>query len=190
MGNDDATWNDDLTRPPFYDKDQASPVNNVLFAALWDLILCSINKMSYLAPSAGLSIKDIFDEKIPAISGVDAGDANATEKHLVSPELMAYLKWLIYTAPFKDPFAQPRGADHTRFYSDWNYTFGAREAVFRQRLYEALVIWYGRFPATKKRARSSLGDKLPRAGGGRVLDDPELAMLWEMVMVMAVVVIK
>jgi len=173
VGSDDTTWNDDLSRPPFYDKTQASPVINVLFAALWDLILCRITKMSYLAPSAGRGIKDIFDEKIPAISGVDADDANATEKHLVSPELMAYLKWLIYTAPFKDPFAQPRGAHHTEFYLDWVSTFEVKEDVFRRRLYEALDIWYSRFPATKKRGRSSLGDKFPRAGGGRVLDDPE-----------------
>ena len=45
--------------------------------------------------------------------------------------------------------------------------------MFSRRQYEALDIWYGKFPATKKRARSSHGDKLPRAGGGRVLDDPE-----------------
>jgi hypothetical protein len=45
--------------------------------------------------------------------------------------------------------------------------------VFLRRLYKALDIWYGKFSATKKRARSSHGDKLPRAGGGRVLDDPE-----------------
>jgi hypothetical protein len=172
VGGDDVTWNDDLSKPPFYNKAQASPVINVLFAALWDLILCRITKMSYLAPSQGRSLKDIFDDKIPAISGVDADDANATEKHLVSPELMAYLKWLIYTAPFKDPFAQPRGNQHTQFYFDWVATFADKEKVFRQRLHEALDIWYGRFPATKKRSRSSLGDKFPRAAG-RVLEDPE-----------------
>jgi len=128
-------------------------------------------------PAPGHSLKDIFikflDNKFPAISGVQANDANATEKHLVSPKLMAYLKWPIYIALFKDPFAQPRGAHHTQFYFDWICTFAVKEDVFCQRLHEALDIWYGRFPATKKRARSSLGDKLPRAGGGRVLDDPE-----------------
>ena len=86
---------------------------------------------------------------------------------------MAYLKWPIYISPFKDPFAQPRGAHHTQFYFDWVSPFAAKEDVFRRRQYEALDIWYGKFPATKKRARSSHGDKLPRAGGGRVLDDPE-----------------
>jgi hypothetical protein len=86
---------------------------------------------------------------------------------------MAYLKWPIYISPFKDPFAQPRGAHHTQFYFDWLSTFASKEDGFCQRLHEALHIWYGKFPAAKKRARSSLGDKLPRAGAGRVLDDPE-----------------
>ena len=86
---------------------------------------------------------------------------------------MAYLKWPIYIAQFKDPFAQPQGNQHTQLYFDWVSPFAAKEDVFRRRQYEALDIWYGKFPATKKRARSSLGDKLPRAGGGRVLDDPE-----------------
>ena len=55
-----------------------------------------------------LSLKGIFDEKIPAVDGcTEKGDVNAEEKHIVSPELIAYLKWLIYTAPFKDPFAEP-----------------------------------------------------------------------------------
>ena len=167
------TWNDDLNQPPFYNKAQASPVIIVIFAGLWDLILCRITKMSYLAPSAGSSIKDISEEKIPAISRVDADDANATEKHLVRPELMAYLKWLIYTAPFKDPFAQPRGARHTEFYVDWVSTFAAKEEGFRKRMHEALAIWYEQFPPSKKRGRASLGDKRPRVSGGKVLDDPE-----------------
>ena len=33
----------------------------------------------------------------------------AKEKHIVSPKLIAYLKWLFYTTPFKDPFAEQQG---------------------------------------------------------------------------------
>jgi hypothetical protein len=72
---------------PFY-KDRASPVINVLFAARWVLILCSITKKSFLLPAPGRSSKDIFieffDDKFPAISGVHANDSNATEKHSTS----------------------------------------------------------------------------------------------------------
>ena len=67
---------------PFY-KDRASPVINVLFAARWVLILCSITKMSFLLPAPGHSSKDIFieffDDKFPAISGVQVNDTNVTQ---------------------------------------------------------------------------------------------------------------
>ena len=66
--------------------------------------------MSTFASDARRTLKGIFDEKIPAVDGcTEKGDVNAEEKHIVSPELIAYVKWLIYTAPFKDPFAEPRG---------------------------------------------------------------------------------
>ena len=76
------------------------------------VILWRITKISTFAPDASCSPKDIFDEKIPAVNGctdtaTEEGDVNAAEKHIVNPELIAYLKWLIYTAPFKDPFAEP-----------------------------------------------------------------------------------
>ena len=42
-------------------------------------------------PSMGCSLKDIFKERVPG-----------ADKFLVSAELIAYLKWLIYVAAFKD----------------------------------------------------------------------------------------
>ena len=58
----------------------------------------------------------------------------------VSPELVAYLKWLIYTYAFKDPFAEPRGAIQTQFYISWVDTFASNEEIFRKRLMEQLDI--------------------------------------------------
>jgi hypothetical protein len=175
VGDDDVAWNDDLRKPPFYDKTRPSPTFNLLFAALWDLILCSMTKMSNFAPTGGRSLHDIFDQKIPAVEGAEEDDVNIKEKNLVSPELIAYLKWLIYTAPFKDPFAEPRGSLHIQFYVNWVRTYATQEDQSRKRLFEALEIWYDKFPITKKRGRQSLVDKLPKAScaGGAVLDDLE-----------------
>ena len=47
--------------------------------------------MGRLIPSMGRSLKDIFKERVPG-----------ADKFLVSAELIAYLKWLIYVAAFKD----------------------------------------------------------------------------------------
>ena len=47
--------------------------------------------MGRLIPSPGRRIRDIFMEKV-----------HGTDKFLVSAELIAYLKWLIYVAAFKD----------------------------------------------------------------------------------------
>ena len=56
--------------------------------------------MSTFAPdiSHSLSLKDIFNNKIPAVADTEEGDVKATEKHLLSPELIAYLKCLTIVA--------------------------------------------------------------------------------------------
>ena len=64
-----------------------------------------MTNMGCLIPSPSRTPKDIFKEKI-----------HGTEKYLVSAELIAYLKWLIYVAAFKD-----RGnVNHVRFYNNDN----------------------------------------------------------------------
>ena len=63
--------NDDLRNPPFYDPGRTSPTFNMLFAALWDLILPRITKMGIFAPEAGSSIKDVFNMKMPACADDD-----------------------------------------------------------------------------------------------------------------------
>lgn len=75
---------------------------NKLFAALYDLILCRIAKMISLAPSPGSILDSIFQRKNPKLK---SGDATERGKIVIIPELIAYLKRLIYTASaaFKDP---------------------------------------------------------------------------------------
>ena len=53
--------------------------------------------------------------------------ANATERYVVSPELIVYHKWLIYSAAFKEPFAEQRGATHVQFYLDGTKTFAGKK---------------------------------------------------------------
>ena len=45
------------------------------------------------------------------------GRREREKEMILSPELSAYLKCLIYTAAFKDPFAEPRGAIYRQFIS-------------------------------------------------------------------------
>ena len=54
--------------------------------------------------SAGHRIEDAFNMKMPAFADdEDAFTKISGERHLVSPEIIAYVKWLIYTAAFKEP---------------------------------------------------------------------------------------
>ena len=93
---------DDLRASPYFTKHADPPPFNRLFAALYDLIFTKMTNMGYLIPSPSRTLKEIFKEKI-----------HGTEKYLVSSELIAYLKWLIYVAAFKD-----RGnVDHLLFYN-------------------------------------------------------------------------
>ena len=108
-----------MSSPPFYDPARAPPTFKLLFAELWNLIFTSITKMGIFAPDGcgpcGRNLKDIFDMKMPAFADdADAGAISVEERHLVSPVLMAYsdLKWLIYTAAFKEPLADARGATY------------------------------------------------------------------------------
>ena len=63
-------------------------------------IYAAWTKMSTFSPSISHSLNDIFNNKIPlaAVANTDEGDVKATERHLVSPELIAYLKCLILVA--------------------------------------------------------------------------------------------
>ena len=96
------------------------------------------------APAEGRTLDAVFAEKIPAIN--DESD----ERWLVGANILAYLKWLIFTAAFKDPNAEPRASIHSKFFKDWRRTFRASEDIIRKKLKKQLEFWYSKHPPTKK----------------------------------------
>jgi hypothetical protein len=133
---------------------------NQLFAGLYDLILCRMTKMNFLAPATpGRTLQEIFQAKIPKI---DPQDATEREKFIIGPELIAYLKWLIYTAAFKDPSAGERGVPNIKFFTDWVQEIFSKEQGYRKLLLEELKIWYTKHLPAKKRGRDSIEQDLPR----------------------------
>ena len=82
---------------------------------------------------------------------------------------MAYLKWLIYTAPLEEA----GGPTHLTFFNDWTDTFTSKEDMYSKRLLEALEIWYAKFPPSTKRDRSLPAPGARVSGGGALLDNPE-----------------
>ena len=61
-------------------------------------IYAAWTKMSTSAPDISHSLKHILNNKIPAVANTDEADMKATDKHLVCPLLIAYLKCLIIVA--------------------------------------------------------------------------------------------
>ena len=134
---------DDLRASPYYTKRPNPPKFNKLFAALYDLMLSKLTNMGYLIPSPTRTLKEIFQEKIPG-----------TDKFLVSAELIAYLKWLIYVAAFKER----SGLNHEEFYAkEVAFLNHPNNKSWRGHLFKALEAWYTEFKPTKKRARKSAG---------------------------------
>ena len=134
---------DDLRASPYFTKHPDSPPFNKLFAALYDLIFTKMTNMGYLIPSPTRTLKEIFKEKI-----------HGTERFLVSAELIAYLKWLIYVGLFKDR----TNVEHVIFYNkEVAFLNLPGNARWRGLLYTGLDAWYAEFKATKKRARKSTG---------------------------------
>ena len=86
----------------------------------------------------------------------------AEEKQIVSPKLIAYVKWLIYIAPFKHPFVLQQGAIHRQFYLDWVDTLASEEDSIFKILMAMVEIWYARFQPGTKRGSSSRADNVPK----------------------------
>jgi hypothetical protein len=168
QGHHNAPVTDDLRKAPYYTENSESPVFNQLFAALYDLILCRIPKMGILAPGSGRSIADVFEEKIPDYESIEG------ERYLVSPELIAYLQWLIYSAPFKSPDHGPRSEEHKKYYDTWAASFKARWGAYRKLLLKELEKWYVRFPPDqlKGRRKSRVGSQ----GSSVIIVDEGLPM--------------
>ena len=135
---------DDLRTSPYFTKHPDSPPFNKLFAALYDLIFSKMTNMGYLIPSPTRTLKEIFKEKI-----------HGTERFLVSAELIAYLKWLIYVGLFKDR----TNVEHVIFYNkEVAFLNNPSNARWRGLLYIELEAWYSEFkPAKKRKGRSSGG---------------------------------
>ena len=112
-----------------------SPNFNRLFAAIYDIFFSKLTNMGRLIPSPGRTIRDIFMEKV-----------HGTDKFLVSAELIAYLKWLIYVAAFKDRST----VQHDLFYHRELAKFN-RSSQWRGMLFIVLEAWYKDFLPSKRR---------------------------------------
>ena len=148
---------DDLNAAPFYIDTEQSRQFNQIFAAAYDLILCRCERMSLLAPTSLRDIKTIFDEKV-----------HGTEIPLVSAETIAYLKWLIYVALFKDASQRDKTDgtdwDHSRYYAAELATLNAANNTnWRGQLRRELQKWYTAHPSKPAgKRRSSTGTDLLR----------------------------
>ena len=78
---------------------------------------------------------------------------------MVSSKTIAYLKWLIYIAAFKDEKHRSLLED-SQFYVAQCKTFEAAENNFwKEDLLEELEIWYREHPPTSKKRKSFLQDE-------------------------------
>ena len=104
--------------------------------------------MGLLIPCAveGRDLDTIFAEKIPKVKD------DEREKWLVGAEILAYFKYLMYSAAFKDPTAEPRGSIHAEFYRGWRRTFRASEDLICRKMKKQLDSRYAKHPPTRRRA--------------------------------------
>ncbi len=141
---------DDLRVVPFYTETGNKRPFNQPFAAAYDLILCRCERMGYLAPTAERDIKAIFKEKV-----------FGTDVFLVSAETIAYLKWLIYTAVFKDGDQRDKVAGelgHSHFYHTTLQTLEhPSNQHWRVPLRRELEFWYAKYPPAGRRRKSQGG---------------------------------
>ena len=134
---------DNLWESPYYTRHDDSPLFNRLFVAVYDLLLSKMTNMGYLIPTPSRTLKEIFQEKI-----------HGTDSYLVSAELIAYIKWLVYLAPFKDRSS----VDHAEFFNKQVALLNHEDNQhWRRFLYKELDAWYTDFKPTKKRRGRSVG---------------------------------
>jgi hypothetical protein len=154
---------DNLRVAPFFTSTGDEMPFNQLFAAAYDLILCRCERMGHLAPSPERDIKAIFKEKV-----------FGTECFLVSAETIAYLKWLIYTAVFKDGEQRDKvGGElgHALYYLKELQTLQDPDNQhWRVALRRELEAWYAAHPPIGKRRKSQ--------GPSTIAVDPALTRKW------------
>ena len=148
---------DDLRAAPYYTRATESPNFNRLFAAIYDIFFSKLVNLGRLIPTTGRSLRDIFKEKIPG-----------TDKHLVSAELIAYLKWLIFVAAFKDRSNLAHEAFYQRTLNKIN-----NSKQWRGQLFLAVEAWYKDFQPSKRRRSNR-----PEANGEEVDDADDNSRTW------------
>ena len=138
---------DDLRSAPFFDETAKFPNVNRLFAALYDLIFSKLTNMGHVIPSQNRALKEIFKDKVPGMARDKDHDLQ-----VISPELIAYLKWLIYVAAYEDRSL----VEHEQFYQDQVafYRNPAYYKIWRSLLYQELHAWYQEHPRSSKKRKS------------------------------------
>ena len=96
---------------------ESSPIS-LLFAVLLDLIICRTTKMGLFVPSRAAGRPKC---RIRRDGSQDQG-RQALEIAFWR-KILAYLKWLIYSAAFKGPTAEPHGSIHAEFTEDGTERF-------------------------------------------------------------------
>ena len=96
---------------------ESSPIS-LLFAVLLDLIICRTTKMGLFVPSRAAGRPQC---RIRRDGSQDQG-RQALEIAFWR-KILAYLKWLIYSAAFKGPTAEPHGSIHAEFTEDGTERF-------------------------------------------------------------------
>jgi hypothetical protein len=112
--------------------------------------------MGLMVPNAaqGHDLDQIFVHKLPKIRKTE-------DKYLIGAEIIAYCKWLIYTAPFKDVNNESHMQINQDFYHNKCGTIRIYEGSFRRRLKEQLKIWYDKHqPSKRQRLPSSIHRKI------------------------------
>jgi hypothetical protein len=94
--------------------------------------------MGHVIPSRNSTLVQIFKEKVPG-----------SDQHLISQELIAYLKWLIHVAAYNDRSTLA----HAVFYQKQVllYQNPANYKMWRSQLYKELDEWYKEHLPSKKR---------------------------------------
>ena len=110
--------------------------------------------MGLLIPSRERTLVQIFTEKVPG-----------TDRLLLSAELIAYLKWLIYVAAYEDRSK----VDHETMYNkEVAWLNKPENHLWRSYLYKELEEWWSVHPPSSKKRKST-----SKAVGATVVDDDD-----------------
>ena len=131
---------------PFFVASQDSPTFNQLFAGLYDLIFSKLTRTAHLVPSVNRNIRAIFAEKV---HGHD-------DLFIVSSKTIAYLKWLIYIAAFKDEKSRALMEDMQFYVAEYKSFEDPENNFWRKELLKQLEIWYQEHPPTSKKRKSNI----------------------------------